>query len=133
MTPTLPNEPLRTPLNSLRCRPAKARIDANSSAGIERSETRREFVSLIRRAMKSADMSQKAFALNAGIPESVLSDGFNGVRNFSADWLWFQPNAFWIELRNEIDTAKGLTTDNARAIRAERIGELVRLLIQEVA
>jgi len=95
-----------------------------------RTESRDEFVSLIRDAMKHAGMSQKEFALNAGAKESAVADGFNGVRNFAADWLWNQPDRFWLGLRDRIEAAKGLTAEHAREVRAARIGELVKLLLE---
>jgi predicted XRE-type DNA-binding protein len=129
-TRSVASDVARTQLNSIRGCQAKARIDANRPESSDRIDARDEFVSLIRAAMKDADMSQKAFALNAGVPESVISDGFNGVRNFAADWLWNQPALFWIRLRDRIDEAKQLSPENNKAIRAARIGELVKLLVE---
>jgi len=127
---TLRSTDVRTQLNSIRGRSAKARIDANRTEPSGRIESREEFLSLIRGAMKDAGMSQKEFALNAGAVESSVADGFNGVRNFAADWLWNQPPAFWLALRDRIEAAKGLTADREREVKAARIGELVRLLLE---
>jgi hypothetical protein len=119
---------LRTQLNSVRGHSVKV---SEPSQGMRTNANRAEFLRLIRLSMKDAGMSQKEMAINAGCTESQLADGLNGVRNFSADWLWEQPNSFWLKLRDHVDAAKGLTVENRRALAAERIGELVKLLIEQ--
>lgn len=124
---------IRSRLDGIRTRSAKAGIDANRASSSADAEDRAECLSLIREALKRSGMSQKEMAINARCSESQLADGLNGVRNFSVDWLWTQPNKFWLELRELTDQAKQLTPENKAAARAERIGELVRLLLEVAA
>ena len=68
------------------------------------------------------------------MPESVLSDALNERgRNLEADWILAQGSDFvtvWIEA---IEKAMGLTQESRRTVKAQRISELIRLLVEEVA
>ena len=88
----------------------------------------------IRVAMQVTGISQKAMALTAGIPESVLSDALNGRgRHLETDWILAQSEAFINAFWKSIEAQLGLTSESKREVRAARIGELVRLLMEETA
>lgn len=78
--------------------------------------------------------SQKELAISVGIPQSSLSDALkaNG-RHLSVDWILEQDDAFVSAWIDEVSRRKGLTPESRREERAARIGELVRLLIEEAA
>jgi hypothetical protein len=133
MSTKLPTNPSRTVGNSrtssladIPCKQAKAGIDGNSDA-------RLAFLVLIRQAARDVNLSQKEFALNAGCPESHLSEGLNGVRPMQALWLWLQPDRFLLRLVELLMDARHLTPESVRAIRAARIKELIGLLLEEAA
>jgi hypothetical protein len=117
---------MRSQLNGLRATEAKGRIPANQ---VELTA----LLPLIRQAMRETDLSQKAMALNAGQPESVISDGLNGRRNFAAEWWWAQPDTFLIRFLDLVTEARQLTPEHVSAVRRRRIVELIDLLLTEVA
>ena len=90
---------------------------------------------LVREVMAETGLSQKAMSQTADIPESVLSDALapHGTRNLAAEWLLGQDDAFVIALLARIQTVRGLSVESRRCARAARIGELVRLLVEESA
>lgn len=122
---TLANS-LRSDLSAVRTRSAKARIDANP---VEQSTV----VALVKQAASETGLSQKTMALNAGVPESTISDALNQRRNFSAEWWWAQPDTFLLRFLELVMDARHLTPESASATRKARIAELVTLLLTEVA
>ncbi len=92
-------------------------------------------VSLLRAVLTDTGTSQKVLAVNAEVPESVISDALNpqGQRHFALEWLCDQDDAVVLAFVQELMRARGLTPASKREVVAERIGELVRLLIQEAA
>ena len=126
MNSSVATDGLRSQLNSLRPTSAKARIHANPPDASD-------LIPLVRQAASETNLSQKAMALNARIPESVLSEAFNGRRNFAAEWWWAQPDTFLVRFLELAMDARQLTPENVSAIRRRRIVELVDLLLQECA
>lgn len=126
MPATLTADDLRSQLNTIRGRSVKARIDANPTPAVE-------LLPLIRQAMSETNLSQKAFAINAHQPESVISEAFNARRNFAAEWWWAQPDTFLLRFLELTMDARHLTPESASAIRRRRIVELIDLLLTEVA
>lgn len=120
-------KPHRADLTDLRAGKANLRIDANS---LENAEQKRGFLQLVRDAMREADLSQKAFAVDAQQSESVISEALSGGRHLSADWLYAQNDGFLLALMKGIERARHLTPESKAALRANRISELIRLLLE---
>lgn len=95
----------------------------------------KEILSVIRRAMAECTLSQKAMALNAGCPESELSEALNGRdnRRFDAQWLWRQDDTFLLRFLELVMEVRELTPADARRVHIQRIKELIGLLLTEVA
>lgn len=83
--------------------------------------------------MSESGLSQKAFAINARQPQSVISDALNSRRHLSAEWIWLQENDFLVKFFALVSLARGLTAENAAAARRRRIVELIELLLVEAA
>ena len=83
--------------------------------------------------MRAVDLSQKVFAAEAKQTESVISEALSGTRHLSGEWLYAQSDQFLIALVELIERTRGLTAISKASRRAERIGELVRLLIEGAA
>ncbi|MCR4331554.1 MAG: hypothetical protein NUV34_02435 [Sulfuricaulis sp.] len=92
-------------------------------------------VGLIRAAMAETGTSQKQLAINAEQSEAVISDALNphGTRHFAAEWLFDQEDAFLLAVVEKLMLVRGLTPQSKREVAAERISQLVKLLISEVA
>lgn len=123
----MPADPLRSDLSGLRAGSHMARMAVK--------DRREQVIELVREVMADTGTSQKALALQAGQPESVVCDALSptGSRNLAAEWLLDQPDAFLLALLDKIRAARGLTEESRRAAKAARIGELVKLLVEEVA
>lgn len=93
----------------------------------------RELLSIIRQAMAETDLKQQAAAAAADVKESQFSSALNGSGNFGVTWLWAQSDAFLLRFVELLVAARRLTPAASRARRAARIGELVRLLIEDAA
>jgi hypothetical protein len=119
---------LRSSLDDLRAGDANMRVEPCRAPRVE-------VLDLIRRAMATRDLSQKAFALTAGCLESELSDALRGKdhRRFDAAWLWAQDDDFLLTFIELAQAARQLTPEHKRALRQRRIVELVGLLLSEVA
>jgi hypothetical protein len=126
MASTLSKPELRSQLNDLRAGSANVRIDANSLDGTA-------FLPLMKRAMGETGLSQKHMALNAGQPESVISEALNGRRNFAIAWLVLQPGTFIDRFFDLFKEHYGLTPANIKAIQRRRIIELLDLLLEQCA
>lgn len=119
--------PDRASLDEIRAGKANLRIDAKNLGNAPGIESIRP---LVREAMRRAGLSQKAFAIDAGITESVLSEALSGARHLSVDWLWSQGDLFVAELIKLVSERRNLTEQTQRSLRAERVAELVRLLLE---
>ncbi len=132
MAISLPNGTARTHANALRTRldevktaTASMRIDANSSPVSAR------FRAWVREAMRTAGLSQKAFAINCKQSESVISEALSGSRQFHAEWIDAQPDAF-VEVLAVV-MLEGRKRPSPRDLALEHLLEAARLLSQEVA
>jgi len=123
MPATLERAAALSQLDSIKTRPAKALIDVDPRRNPE-------ILRLIGQALRETDVSQKEAALNAGVKEQQFSAALNGQGNFGATWLWAQPDRFLLRLVTLVMEARGLTHEAAQKARAERIAELVRLLLE---
>jgi hypothetical protein len=77
-------------------------------------------------------LKQQAAAATAGVKESQFSSALNGSGNFAVTWLWTQSDEFLLRFVELLSAARQLTPGAARSARAERVGELVRLLLEDV-
>lgn len=93
----------------------------------------RELLAIIRQALAETGLKQDAAAAAAQVKESQFSSALNGRGNFGVTWLWAQPDAFLLRFVDLVIAARGLTPAAARTQRAIRIGELVRLLVEDTA
>jgi hypothetical protein len=91
----------------------------------------RELLAIIRQALAETGVKQDAAAAAARVKESQFSSALNGRGNFGVTWLWAQPDAFLLRFVELLIAARQLTPSASRARRAARVGELVRLLIEE--
>jgi hypothetical protein len=75
--------------------------------------------------------SQKAIALNAGCPQSDLSNALAGKQRLDAQWLLDQDAVFVERVLTKVRSRLGLVTDNdARGVKIARISELLRLILE---
>lgn len=132
MPPTLASAAVRTTANALRSdldairrKPVKARISANQNAS-------KEVVGMIRQAMSDMQVTQEAFAIDAGITESVLSEAMNerNGRHFAMAWLWAQSDTFVLHVLEMLREKRGFSVDGIRATKIARIKELVGLILE---
>ena len=117
-------------------KPLRARLDPVRS-GSERCPVspnisdKAAFLSLVDEARIRAGMSRKEMAINAQVPESAFSEAMSGTRgNFAIHWLDRQGPLFWLAFHKITAERYGLSEQSAHEAWAERIGELVTLLIK---
>lgn len=122
-----------TLLNTLELKPAKASIAIKSGENPIDSMDAADPVSLFFEAIAAIGMSDKEAAYTMAMDPAQLSRVKSKQARLPFDAMWRLPAAFWIELRSRIEAAKGLSTEHARGVRAARIGELVKLLVEDVA
>ena len=85
----------------------------------------------LRHVMALHNLSQEAFALNAGAATSSVSDAIQQRgRHLEIDWVLAQPDAFVKDFFAYIESKRGLTAESKKAQQAKRIGELVTLLVE---
>lgn len=119
--------PRRTDLDGIRAGNANLRIDAKTATKVEQS---RQFRLLVREAMQAAGLSQKAFAIEAGQSESVISEALAGTRNLAADWVWAQDDAFWLALSTRIASARNFSPEREDEIEEAQILQVVGVLLK---
>jgi hypothetical protein len=103
-----------------------ARIDANRSVNPTKIDSRE----LVRGLMADLQLSQKALAIQAECPASDLSNALQGKQRLEVDWLLNQEPIFVAMLLERVERAKGFTERSERELKAARIAELVRLLVE---
>ncbi len=81
--------------------------------------------------MSRTGRTQKEMAHAAGQKESALSDALNGNgRNLEVDWLLSQGADYVAEFIADVQIRMGLTVESKRDLKAARISELIRLLLE---
>lgn len=112
---------ISTDLQSVRGDSHIARIAVNQSVSRE----------AVRVAMGQTGLTQQQFADAAGCPESTFSDALNQRgRNLETDWILAQTPAFILAFWQSVERQRGLTSAARQAVKAERIAELVRLIVE---
>jgi hypothetical protein len=91
------------------------------------------FLSLIDEARIRAGLSQKEMAICANVDAGTFSVALSGQGrvNFAAHWLNGQPDAFWAAFSKIVLERRGIDQQRADDLTADRIGELVTLLIKQ--
>lgn len=85
---------------------------------------------LVREAMRTSGLSQKEFAIDAGVSESAVSDALSGARALPSEWVWAQKNvAFHQALRAIEARERGWTPDALREVRVNLIVEMLRQIL----
>lgn len=119
---------LRGALSDVRAGDANLRIDAKN---IAIAPEKRPYRALVREAMRRSGLSQKAFALDAKQPESVISEALNGSRALPSEWVWGQTDlTFQRELKSLEESELGLSGEVDDALEAQQIGNLVEQLVR---
>lgn len=109
---------------------AKASIDHNRAEASEDTVNSDAAVSLVFEAIAAIGMSDKEAAYTMAMDPAQLSRVKSRQARLPLDALWRMPDAFWLEFHRLVGEAKGLTPENARAVKVNRIAELVRLLLE---
>jgi hypothetical protein len=91
------------------------------------------FLALIDEARIRAGLSQKEMAISANVDAGTFSSALSGQGrvNFAAHWLHNQPDAFWSAFAKIVLERRGIDEARADELTADRIGELVTLLIKQ--
>jgi hypothetical protein len=109
----------RASLDDVRAGAANVRMAAKDL------ENAPEYRELVREAMRRSGLSQKAFAIDAGQTESVISEALHAKRAFDVQWIWRQTSAaFRRALREAEDESMGL---DPRSQREEGFDDFVEL------
>jgi len=119
-----------TLLSTVEPRMAKASIAVNSAESPNDFAFIADPVSLFFETIAVIGMSEKEAAYTMAMDPAQLSRVKSGQARLPFDAMWRLPATFWVELRNRIEMAKGLNPARVRELRAARIGELVKLLVE---
>ena len=112
---------------------------AKASIAFHREETSgvpemsADAVSLVVETIAAIGMSDKEACLTMRFDQSQFSKVKQGQARLPIDALWHMPDRFWAEFGERVRVARGMSPENERRQVAARIGELVKLLIEEVA
>lgn len=109
---------------------AKASIAVNRPTDSAPIEVSNAAVSLVFETLASIGMSDKEAAYTMAMDPAQLSRVKTGQARLPFDAIWRLPDRFWAAFAARIGQEKGLTEESARSLKAARIGELVRLLVE---
>jgi sulfur transfer complex TusBCD TusB component (DsrH family) len=121
----------RTEANGLRRDSQAVRSGSHGPRSLTKSD-RVAVSTLVRDVMARVGLTQKAMAQNAAITESMLSEALapHGTRHLAMEWLLDQDDDFLIVLLEQITVLRGLTDQARRDVKAARVSELVRLILE---
>lgn len=122
MPQTMPQSDALTRLNA---------VQATAKGPLTHVHSGHDILGIVQRVHHELRVKQQYAAGRAGVKESQYSAALHGSGNFSIVWLFGQEPAFllrWFELAME---HYGLDATNKRAVRANRILELMRLLTED--
>lgn len=122
MPQTMTNTDALTQVNSVHATSRGPLTHVNSDA---------EVLRIIRRVLAEQELKHEAAARSAGVKPSQFSLALNGTGNFGVTWVYAQSDAFLLRFVELLMETRGLTPENARAVRACRIVELVKLLTED--
>lgn len=112
-------------LDQIRAGSSMARIATNQAA-TDDIDTRGIVLDL----MGELHLTQKAMAIQAGCPASDLSNALAGKQRLEMDWVLNQEPIFVAMFLERVERAMGFTERSTRELKAARISELVRLLLE---
>lgn len=112
---------------------AKASIQVHSSVNQQELAFEADAVSLVLESIAAAGLSDKAACIEMRFDPSQFSKVKQGQARLPLDAVWRLPDAFWSDFAERVKRARGICEASQRSQRAERIGELIRLLLSEVA
>lgn len=123
-------------MESLRGKAAKVGMDRDRLPTTPKpsiNPNKASFLALIDEARIRAGETIKEMAGNAGTDTGSFSEAMSGQGriNFAAHWLDGQSDAWWMAFIKIVCEKRGLDATRQREITAERIGELVCLLIKQ--
>jgi hypothetical protein len=122
---------LRESLDDVRGKAAKVLIDSDPVRTPANYVEKAAFLSLVDEARIRAGLSQKEMSITAAVSEGAFSEALKGTRgNFAIHWLANQPPSFWAAFLKILAQRFHLTEESKADLDAERIGELVGLLIK---
>lgn len=125
---------LRTDLDAITAKDAKIRMDSEPFRIDPKLLDKAATLALIDEARMRCLMSGKEMAHYAGVTESVLSEALSGKRgNFAAHWLFLQPEKFVAAFTELVLMKRGIDKPKMAQVRAQRIGELIALLVESTA
>jgi hypothetical protein len=113
--------------NSIAPTMAKAAIAINSADEVGERDIP---VSLFFESVADAGMSEKEAAYTMALDPATLSRVKSGQARLTFEAIWRMPDAFWSVFTSKVIAAKGLSEIRTREIKAARISELVRLLVE---
>ena len=120
-------------LHGVKGRAAKVGLSSTPMPTESNPDDKAAFLSLIDEARIRAGLSQKEMAISANVDAGTFSAALSGQGrvNFAAHWLHGQPDAFWSAFSKIVLERRGIDQARADELTADRIGELVSLLIKQ--
>lgn len=131
MATTVPERPLRVPVNSVR---TDSLPDRTVSQPL-RIDAKAEFLSAVNEVRHRLGLSIEAMASCAGCTTSQMSDALAGKegRNFAGHWLGAQGQEFEDVYNAVVSERRGRTPEARRARVAKELGEIVRRIVEELS
>jgi transcriptional regulator with XRE-family HTH domain len=118
-------------LDDVRGRAAKILPGSDPTRSEQNPDEKAAFLALIDEARIRAGLSQKEMAMTAAVSEGVFSEALKGQRgNFAIHWLATQPAPFWAAFLKILARRFDITPEREIDLAADRIGELVALLVK---
>jgi hypothetical protein len=112
---------------------AKASIAVKSEGSPPESVPNDDAVSIFFDTLAEIGMSDKEAAYTMAMDPGQLSRVKSHQARLPLDAIWRLPNRFWVVFRERLDDARGLNPAREKELFAQRIGELVSLLIKQAA
>jgi hypothetical protein len=109
---------------------AKAAIAINRQAASASIEEGSPAVSLFFETLAEIGMSEKEAAYTMAMDPAQVSRVKSGQARLPFDAVWRMPDQFWSVFAGKLTVAKGLCERTAREMKAARVAELVRLLLE---
>lgn len=119
-----------TPVQTLDLRMAKGSIPLHRAENAGSLGPAADGVSLILETLADIGMSDKEACIHMEYDAPLFSKVKQGRARLPFDALWLLPDRFWIPFHRRIAVARGLTEESRAEIRAARIAELVRLILE---
>jgi hypothetical protein len=91
------------------------------------------FLALIDEARIRAGVTKKEMQICSGVDKGTFYEAMSGQgrSNFAAHWLHNQPDKFWASFADLVLERRGIDKARVDELTADRIGELVTLLIKQ--